>query len=56
MTFTWKMSMALEIINHSDPPTGPCYWVFYRPEWAFIGKEVIFFKSTNTTVGKLIAN
>ena len=34
--------MTLEVKNHSDPPAGPCYWVFYRPEWVFIGKKFLF--------------
>ena len=34
--------MTLEVKNHSAPPAGPCYWVFYRPEWVFIGKKFLF--------------
>ena len=30
--FTWKMFMTVEVKNHLDPPAGPSYWVFYRPE------------------------
>ena len=41
------MSVTLEVKNHSDPPAGPCYWAFYRPEWVFIGKTFLF-KSFNT--------
>ena len=33
--------MILEVENHSDPPAGPCCWVFYRPEWVFIEKKII---------------
>ena len=38
--------MTLEVKNHSDPSAGPSSWVFYRPEWVFIGKK--FFKSINS--------
>ena len=51
------MSITLEVKNHSDPPGGPSYWVFYRPEGVFVGK--IFFSSKVLilyTVGKLIEN
>ena len=55
--FTCKVSMTLEVKNNSDPPAGPSYWVFYRPEWVFIGKKKISSKVlTLYTVGKLIEN
>ena len=37
-----KMSMALEVKNHSDPPAGPSNWVFSRPEWISIWKKKLF--------------
>ena len=49
--------MTLEMKNHSDPPAGLSYCIFYRPEWVFIGKK--FFSSKVLilcTVGKLIEN
>ena len=53
--FTWKMSMTLEVNNHSDPPAGPSYWVFYRPEWVLTGKKLFSSKVLVLyTVGKLI--
>ena len=55
--FTWKVSMTLEVKNHSDPPACLCYWIFYRPESVFIGKHLF---SLNVfilyTVTKLIEN
>ena len=33
--------MKLEVENNSDPPAGPCCWVFYRPEWVFIERKLI---------------
>ena len=32
--------MTLEVKSHSDPPSGLSYWVFYKPEWIFIGKKI----------------
>ena len=38
MNFAWKVSMALEVKNHSDPPACPSSWVVYRPERVSRGK------------------
>ena len=52
--FTWEMSTTLEVKNHSDPPAGPSYWVFCRPEWVFLGKKNLSSKvSVLYIVGKL---
>ena len=58
MKLTWKVSktMTLEVKNHSNPPAGPSSWVFYRPEWVFIGKKSSSKVLILYTVGKLIKN
>ena len=43
--------MTLEAKSHSDPPTSPSSWVFYRPEWVSIGEKTILY-----IVTKLIKN
>ena len=49
--------MTLEVKSHSDPPAGLSYWVFYRPEWVFIGKKFFSLKLLILyTVGELIEN
>ena len=49
--------MKFEVKNHSDPPAGPSSWVFYRPEWVFIGKMFFSLKvSMLYTVQQLIEN
>ena len=54
--FTWKVSVTLGVKNHSDPPSGPYSWIFYRPEWKN-GKTFFFLQILIlNTVGKLIEN